>query len=168
MEKIITRIEKIEDTVKVQSQLVALLPKLQEGKTFDCTIELHREKRSLNANSYSWALQDKIAKALGRKVDDVHNEMVLQYGVIEVYSIRKEAFESAKRMFDYFEVLGESDVKDKTFIHVKAGLGTHTYNSKEMATFIDGVVAEAKDLGIETKTKEEIENLKSLWESGQI
>jgi hypothetical protein len=34
-----------------------------------------------------------------------------------------------------------------------------------MAKFIDGVVEEAKQLGIETKTPDEIAQLKSLWES---
>jgi len=163
MDKIELQIKKPEDTVKIQSHLMALLPEIQKGKIFDCTIELHREKRSKNANDYSWVVQDKISKVLNKRIDEVHNEMVLQYGVLEVYSIKKEAFESAKRLFDYFENLGESKLNGKEFVHIKAGLGTHTYNTKEMATFIDGVVQEAKDLGIETKTPDEIEKLKSLW-----
>ena len=80
-------------------------------------------------------------------------------------SIQKVAFESAKRLFDYFQVLGESNANGKDFIHVKAGIGTHLYNTSEMAKFIDGVVAEAEQLGIETKTPDEIAQLKSLWES---
>ena len=143
---------------------MAIVTDLQQGKQYDCTISLHREKRSKNANDYSWVLQDKIAKAINRKIDDIHKEMVLQYGVIETYSILKEASQSAMRMFDYYEILGESEVKGKTFVHVKAGLGTHTYNTAEMSKFIDGVVQEAKDLGIETKTPAEIAELKSLWD----
>jgi len=83
--------------------------------------------------------------------------------VLETYSIKKIAFESAKRLFDYFDILGESSINNVEFIHIKAGLGTHTYNTKEMAIFIDGVIAEAKDLGIETKTPKEIAEMKSLW-----
>ena len=155
------------DTLKVQARLVALLPELQGKKTFDCIIQEHKEKRSKNANDYSWLLQNEIAKVLNRRIDDIHNEMVLQYGVIETYSIKKEAFESAIRLFDYYEVLGESSVNDTIFVHIKAGLGTHTYNTAEMSKFIDGVVQEAKDLDIETKTPQEIAELKSLWENGQ-
>lgn len=162
MEKII--IKTPNDTLKVQAVLMGILPDLQQGKQYDCEITLHREKRSKNANDYSWLLQGKIAKALNRRIDDIHKEMVLQYGVLETYSILKEASESAIRVFDYYEILGESEVKGKTFVHVKAGLGTHTYNTAEMAKFIDGVVQEAQDLGIETKTPSEIAELKSLWE----
>ena len=165
--KVITKISKPEDTVRVQSQLVALLPELAKGKEFDCTIETHREKRSLNANDYSWVLQDQISKALNRRIDDLHKEMVLQYGVKNFYSIQKEALESAIRMFDYYEIKGESEVNGKTFVHVKAGIGTHLYDTKEMAKFLDGVVQEAKDLGIETKTPKELAELKSLWKSGE-
>ena len=42
---------------------------------------------------------------------------------------------------------------------------THTLNTSEMARLIDGVVFEAQGLGIETKTPDEIAQLKSLWES---
>ena len=161
--KVVTKISKPEDTVRVQSQLVALLPELAKGKVFDCTIEAHREKRSLNSNDYSWVLQNQIAKVLNRKVDDIHNEMVLQYGVMHFYSIAKEAVESALRMFDYYEIKGESQVNNKTFVHVKAGIGTHLYDTKEMAKFLDGVVQEAKDLGIETLDKRGLDQLTKKW-----
>ena len=152
------------DLSKALVMLANLTPFLN-SKIYDVEIKEHKEKRSKNANDYSWVLQDKIAKLLNRSIDDIHKEMVLQYGVIEVLSIQKNAFESAKRFFDYYEILGESSVKEKTFVHVKAGVGTHLYNTSEMAKFIDGVVSVAQEMGIETKTPEEIERLKSLWES---
>ena len=37
-----------------------------------------------------------------------------------------------------------------------------------MSIFIDGVVQEAEQLGIETKTPEEIERLKRMWNNGNI
>ena len=166
MEKTTIQIKSPADTIKVQQMLVALLQELNEKKTFDITIEQHREKRSINANNYSYALQDKIAKKLNRSLDDIHKQMVLDYGVLETYSIRKDAFASAKRLFDYFEVLGESEVNGKTFIHVKAGIGTHNYNTLEMSKFLDGVVQEAQQLGIETRTPKQLAELKSLWEQG--
>ena len=166
MEKTTIQIKTPADTIKVQSMLVALLPEFNDKKIFDVTIEQHREKRSINANNYAWLLQDRIAKILNRSIDDIHNQMVLDYGVLETYSIRKDAFNSAKRLFDYFEVLGESEVNGKTFIHVKAGIGTHNYNTLEMSKFLDGVVQEAQQLNIETRTPKQLAELKSLWEQG--
>jgi hypothetical protein len=41
--------------------------------------------------------------------------------------------------------------------------GSHTYDTKEMARLIDGVVYEAKSIGIETLSPDELERMKSLW-----
>lgn len=45
--------------------------------------------------------------------------------------------------------------------------GTSEYDTKEMSVFIDGVVSEAKELGIQTETPEEIERLKALWQTNE-
>lgn len=155
------------DTLKVQQILINIMPDLDEGKSYDVTIKRHREKRSKNSNDYSWFLQDKIAKATGKGLDEIHEQMVLDYGVTETYSIKKCAFDSAKRVFDYFKILGESSANNNEFVHVRVGIGTHLYDTKEMSDFIHGVVQEAKNLGIETKTPNEIAEMLSLWESGQ-
>ncbi len=155
------------DMVKAQSALFDIVSEVEKGKSFDFEIKAHREKRSKNANDYSWALQSQIAKAVNRSLDEIHEQMVLDYGVVETYSIKAEAFQSAKRLFDYFKVLGESEVKCVKFIHVRAGIGTHHYDTAEMATFIDGVVQEAQQLGIDTKTPDEIAEMMSLWQQGE-
>ena len=41
--------------------------------------------------------------------------------------------------------------------------GSSDYDSKEMAHFIDCVVQEAKELGIETLTPTELERMKAEW-----
>lgn len=153
--------------VKVQSALLDIASEIEKGKAYDIEIKEHREKRSKNANDYSWVLQSQIAKAVNRSLDEIHEQMVLDYGVVETYSIKVEAFPSAKRLFDYFKILGESEVKGVKFIHVRAGIGTHLYDTSEMATFIEGVVQEAQQLGIETKTPAELAELMNLWEQGE-
>ena len=159
----INLIVKNEKDLSVALFKVAGLNANLNNKAYDITIKEHKEKRSKNANDYSWVLQDKIAKALNKGIDELHRELVLDYGVIETYSIKEQAFESAKRMFDYYKVLGESELNGTKFIHVRAGIGTHLYSTSEMSTFLEGVVSEAKNLGIETKTPAELEELKSLW-----
>ena len=157
-------IKTIEDTLKIQAKIYEIVEEIKKGKSFDFEITEHKEKRSLNANNYSWKIQDEISKKLGIGIDEVHNKMVLDYGVLETFSIIKEAVASATRMFDYFKVLGESEINGKTFVHIRAGIGTHLYNTKEMSIFINGVVQEAQQLGIETKTPNEINEMLSLWE----
>ena len=158
-----TLIVKNEKDLSVALFKVAGLNANLNNKAYDITIKEHKEKRSKNANDYSWVLQDKIAKALNMGIDELHKRMVLDYGVLETFSLKEQAFESAKRMFDYYKVLGESELNGTKYIHIRAGIGTHLYSTSEMSTFLEGVVSEAKNLGIETKTPAELEELKSLW-----
>jgi hypothetical protein len=44
--------------------------------------------------------------------------------------------------------------------------GSSEYDTAEMAKFIDAVVLEAKELGIETLPPAELERMKSLWQNG--
>ena len=152
------------DLIELQAQLYQVAQELNEGKTFDVSIEPHREKRSLNANNYSWALQSEIAKILNRSVDDIHDQMVLEYGVIETISIIEAAWESAKRAFDYCKEIGRSQLNGKTFVHARIGVGTHNYNTKEMSCFLNGVVAEAKELGIETLEDKKLKDMIDRWQ----
>ena len=41
--------------------------------------------------------------------------------------------------------------------------GSHTYDTKEMSILIDGTVADAKELGIETMTPMELAEMKERW-----
>ena len=152
------------DLIGLQAQLYQVAQELKEGKTFDVSIEPHKEKRSLNANNYSWALQDQIAKALNRSVDEIHDMMVMEYGVIETVSIKEVAWESAKRAFDYCKEIGRSQLNGTTFVHARIGVGTHNYNTKEMSCFLNGVVAEAKELGIQTLEDRQIEDMINRWQ----
>ena len=56
-----------------------------------------------------------------------------------------------------------SESKNDDFIDVIAYYGTSSYNTKQMANFIDYVVEEAKNLDIDTLTPMEIELLKEQW-----
>jgi hypothetical protein len=52
------------------------------------------------------------------------------------------------------------DGKFKSYLMIK---GTSLYNTSEMARFIDMVVQEAKEEGIETLTPLELERMKAQW-----
>ena len=52
---------------------------------------------------------------------------------------------------------------DKEFSHYIVIKGSSEYNTKEMSDFIDGVVSDAQDLGIETLTPDELKRMKEQW-----
>lgn len=152
------------DFARLNLSIFALHKEVSDGKPHVVDIKPLTEKRSLDANAYSWVLQGAIAKALNRRIDDIHNEMVMQYGATNTVSIKKAVWASACRIFDYYKVLGESELNGENYVHARVGIGTHHYDTKEMYHFIQGIIAEAQDLGIETATPDELAKMKGLRE----
>ena len=126
-------------------------------------IDKHREKRSLNANNYAWALLTEIGNVMRLSKEDVYLKMLKDYGQSEMISVLSHI--PITEYVKYCEKAGESTLNGKSFTHYKVYKGSSEFTKEEMAIFLDGVVSEAKDLGLETRTPDEIANLKSLWEA---
>ena len=129
------------------------------------SIELkrHRNKRSLNANAYAWKLIGEIADSIRVGKDEVYLKMLKRYGQSELVSVLSHV--PAEDYFRYYEEAGESDLNGKSFKHYRVYKGSSEYDTREMSVLIDGIVSEAKDLGIQTETPEQIANMVSLWRS---
>ena len=129
-------------------------------------IKEYKEKRSLNANNYAWKLITEIGNKLLKSKEEVYLQMLKDYGQSEIVSILSSI--DPIGYFKYYEEIGTSVLNGKEFTHYKIFKGTSEYNTKEMSIFIDGVVEEAKQLDIETKTPEDIERLKRWWNNEKI
>ena len=153
---------KIQDTMKI-NELLPLLFNLDKEKIYDVLIQEHKEKRSLNANSYAWVLISKIGDRLRMSKDDVYIMMLERYGQSEIVSVLADI--NVNGYFKYYKEFGSGYVNGKEFKHYKIFKGSSTYDTREMSILIDGIVSECQDLGIETMTINELERLKSLWQS---
>lgn len=122
-----------------------------------------KQKRSLNANSYAWQLMTKIGDALRISKEDVYLDMLKSYGQGGAISVEERFADNFKRTYKYHESLGTSQLKGKTFEHFRFWVGSSEYNTYEMSILIDGIVQEAKQLGIETLTPIELARLKDEW-----
>lgn len=131
--------------------------KLDKDTIYDVKIEKHRNKRSLDANAYSWVLQNEIANALRLSKEEVHFEMLKNYGQRDFISTLADV--NIADYYNYYELKNTYEKDGKKFKSYIIYRGTHTYNSKEMSIFIDGVVQEARNLGIETLKDKEIKAL---------
>lgn len=140
-------------------QIIEWLFSQDRDKVFE--IKEHREKRSLTANAYAWALIGKIADVLRTSKDEVYLLMLKRYGQSEVVSVL--SFIDVSGYFKYYEKIGSGTVQGKEFTHYRIFLGSSEYDSKEMAILIDGIISEAKELDIETLPPREIEQLKKAW-----
>lgn len=124
-------------------------------------VKEHKEKRSLNANAYAWSLITKIADALRTSKEECYLEMLKRYGQSEIVSVLSQIDVSG--YFKYYEPLATATLQGKEFTHYKIYKGSSEYDTREMSILIDGIVSEAKELGIETIPPKEIERLKNMW-----
>jgi hypothetical protein len=124
-------------------------------------VDKFREKRSLNANNYAWKLITEIGNSTRQSKEEVYLLMLKRYGQSDMLSVVAEV--PVQHYFKHYEEAGESTLNGKLFKHYRVYKGSSEFDTKEMSIFIDGIVSEAKDLGIQTETPDQIAKMKSLW-----
>lgn len=122
-----------------------------------------RNKRSLDANAYLWVLLSKIAEVFKMSKWDVYLQMLGDYGVFTHIIVKPNMVEKFKEEWRMVKELGEVTVNGKTGVQLQCYFGSSSYDTKEMAVLLDGVVNEAKGIGIETLPPDEIERMKREW-----
>jgi len=142
-------------------QIINWLYNQDKDKIFE--IKEYKQKRSLNANAYAWQLITKIGNELRKSKEEVYLQMLKDYGQSEIISVLSHI--NPAGYFKYYEKIGIGIINEKEFTHYKIYKGSSEFDTKEMSIFIDGIVEEAKNLGIETMTPNEIERLNSLWKN---
>ena len=159
--------------IEDESTLEAL-DKLKE-KDLVLEVKKYSNKRSLNANAYFWKLCDMIAQALGTTKDEIYLLQLSRYGFWLDKEVIKEAIPEIKEMFRLVEVFDDEwidyQIDDKGNIQqvpmqtIRCYIGSSHYSKREMGRLIDGTVQDAKELGIDTWTPDEIARVLAEWEA---
>ncbi len=130
------------------------------------TAKKWRKKRSLDANAYAWVLMSKIADAQEYPTtkEEIYEKMLKDYGVLEEVdgvpiTITVKACVDMSRITGHWMLI-KSNGTFNAYAMIK---GSSEYDTKEMSRFIDGIVAEAKELGIETLPPAELETMMKAW-----
>lgn len=124
-----------------------------------------RAKRSLDANGYLWVLCTKIAEVIDSSKDEVYEEMLQKYGYLYQDEAGEYIVMTLKSSVDVSKVDGhwkmyQSNGKFTAYLMIK---GSSQYKTLEMSKFLNMVVLEAQELGIETATPDEIARMNALW-----
>lgn len=135
---------------------------LHNAEKITIKIDKHREKRSLNANNYAWALLTEIGNVMKLSKEDVYLKMLKDYGQSEMISVKADI--PIGEYIKYYDEAGKTTLNGKLFKHYRVYKGSSEFTKEEMAIFLDGIVAEAQELDIDTRTPDEIARLKDLWE----
>lgn len=137
-----------------------------DGRELDLSIKEYRPKRSLNANAYMWALIGQIATKLRIDMTEVYHRVLCDYGtfdtddgVTQVVTIRSDV-KLKDWLYIHTKPIKNAKLDGKMYTHYAVLKGSSNYDTKEMTHLLDGVIYEAKELGIETMTQDELERLK--------
>ena len=86
--------------------------------------------------------------------EEIYLQMLKDYGQSEIVCVLSEV--NPIGYFKYYEKIGKRIISNKEFTLYKIFKGSSEFNSKEMSIFIDGIIQECKNVGIETMTPEQV------------
>lgn len=138
------------------------------------TAKEYHPPRSLNANSYAWGLMSKLAKKMSTKEqvwtkEEMYREMLARYGVEETDANGNPLSFSARADIDpckfgvFCRPIGVEYKDGSSYVHYQVVKGSSLYDSQEMASFLDGIISDCQEQGIETLSQNEIERLRRNW-----
>lgn len=135
--------------------------KLKNENKLNIELKKYRKKRSKNSNNYAWELITEIANVLRTSKEEVYITMLKRYGQIQMISVLEGI--DVSKFIKYYEEAGTSILNGKKFKHYKVYTGSSEMDTRQMSILIDGIVSEAKELGIETMPPAELKALKESW-----
>ena len=136
----------INNTGKIE-ELLPLIFRLDKDTVYDVKIEKHTKMKTSDQNAYAWKLMNEIGNVLRE--------------ICILSSINPSGY------FKYYEVSSKRMFNDKEFTIYRIYKGSSEFDTREMSIFIDGVIQEAKQLGIQTLTPNQLLELKSMEESNE-
>ena len=150
-------------------ELDRFLPNMADAIKDVClrlSIKKWKEKRSLDANSFYWVLNSQMAFALHTTPEELHEELLQRYGLLDSddnghISITVRSIVDMSRIDGHWKLYKVSrDGKWKSYLRIR---GTSEYDTAEMSYFLERVIEEALELGIDTETPKQ----KAEWERWQ-
>ena len=121
------------------------------------------KNKSEHQNAYLWTLCQRIAEKLHSTKEEVYQEAVRKKGVFDFVLVVDKALDNFIKSWNnkglgwYAEATTNSKINGAT--KVICYYGTSVYNKEQERALIDYIVEEAKGLGIETLTENELKQM---------
>lgn len=155
---------KINITFQLNEEPTEEINKLGQCEKLSIVAKKFRKKRSLDSNSYAWVLMQEIAEAINSDRWSVYLEMLQKYSREFTFVICKEnAVDRLKELYRTCIDYGEVNVNGTEGHQVQVFFGSSTFDSKAMSVFIEGIVYECKQLGIETMPPDDLKRMVEQW-----
>lgn len=156
-------------TVELNEKQIALsmVESLNGIEKLSIKVDKFRKRRSLDANAYCWTLIGKIAEKTNERREDIYRNAIKDVGGnSDVVCVKSEAVDSLCRGWSKNGIGWQTDTfpsKIDGCTNVILYYGSSTYDTAQMCRLIDIIVQDCEQLGIETKSAEEIESLLNSW-----
>lgn len=149
-----------------EKEAIKEIDKIKDCEKLSIEAKKYRQRRSLDANAYAWVLMQKLAEAVNSDKWHIYLRCLQRYSRAFTHVIVKES--AVDRMQELYRTcidLGKVTVNGQTGHQLQVYYGSSTFDTKEMSVFIDGIVSECKELGIQTMTPAELERMKAAWQN---
>lgn len=157
-------------TFEVNDDRNSLLQIAEELKAAEClTIKVGKKtkRRSLDANAYCWVLIGKLAEKLGVPRKDVYREAIRSIGGnSETVCVQDKALEKLCAGWEHNGLGWHTETfpsKIEGCTNVILYYGSSVYDTAQMSRLINTILDECRTLGIETKSREEVDSLLRQW-----
>lgn len=156
-------------TLEINGDFREIWDKLHQEPVLDVEIKKHREKRSLSANAYFHVLCNKISAETGESEDAVKRRLVVSYGALardkdgKPVGLKLPPTVDPSDFYPYVRLYETRQENGKDYSCYFVYKESHKMDSKEFARLVDGAIEEAKELGIQTDTPEQLARYKEEW-----
>lgn len=146
--------------VEVNTALTAL----QNGRYVEMSLNVVRKARSIDANALMWHCISRIATALNADKWEVYKLMLARYTEGIPITCKLDAVERLQQSYRECERLGDVYVGGEKRAMLMLYVGSSQFDSKEMAHFIDCLIDEMREMGLETPTPERTREVIEAYE----
>lgn len=136
-------------------QLIPKMLELNQDKKY--VIKEHREKRSLDSNSYYWSLVNQLSNLINLGNEELHFRLLKDYSQVMLVPLLPE--QNPQGYFKYYEKFKETEIDGKEAIYYKVWKPSSEMNSKEFWLLIKGLEQECQNVGIETLEEKKLREM---------
>lgn len=126
-----------------------LFEQIEKGKTLVVKIEPKKERRTLTANAALWKMLGDMAKVLKTTAEELYLQSLQKYGISEYISCVPEAVGRVSSLYRIAIDRGPFYYGGNRFTCLQVYPGSSTYSTKEFSDLLDGVIQDAKELGVD-------------------
>mgnify|MGYP003299058999 CR=1 FL=1 len=146
-----------------------LYKRYEELKDKPVSVELkeYKNPRSLTANAYAWVLIGKISEKMRMSAVEYYRRAIRECAIkTNIVCVQNHAAQSLIESWGRNGIGSFCEMMDSKIdgcTNVMLYDGSSTFNSSEMARFINYIVQDAESLGIPTVTDEEMNRMLGRW-----